>query len=190
MLMYLIHFRCFSVMTGDALHYARKRGTSAFSTIALFLANALRESWEEVRLNPLNVEFLGPLPSYDLFLFKRSIFPLVGLIKNTPRFRSNEEVEKMVAIPLENFFDARHYALCLLKKPDGSIFTRENRRELPCFVHTDSDGQQEILWGATFQIIMSFLAIVFDYHMPPSYSQRIVEKKIKFSYLTNASLTE
>ena len=96
----------------------------------------------------------------------------------------------MVAIPLENFFDAHHYASCLLKKPDGSIFAGNNRREFPCFVHKDSDGQHEILWGATFQIIMSFLAIVFNHHMPPSYSQRIVEKKIKFSYLTNASSTE
>lgn len=188
-LMHLIRFVYPPIMTGGALRYARKRGKSAFSTISLFFANALRESWEEVRLNPLNVEFLGPLPSYDLYLFQRSIFPLVGLIKKNPRFRSNKEVEKVIAIPLCDFFDAKHYAACILRKPDGSTLNRTDRRELPCFIHNDIDGQQEIIWGATFQIIMSFLTTVFDYQISPSYSQRIIEKKIKPSYLTNASPT-
>ena len=187
LLMRLIRLRCPPTMTGDALRHAQKRGKRAFSTIAIFFANALRESWEEVRLNPFNVRFLGPLPSYDLYLFKRSIFPLVGFVKKNPCFRSNKEVEKIIEIPLQSFFEDRHYAACVFRNPDESTHRRGDSHEFPCFIHNDIDGQQEILWGATFQIIMSFLAIVFDYEMPSSYSQRIVEKKIEPSYLTGAS---
>jgi len=187
LLMSFIRFRCPPIMTGDAFRYARKRGKRAFSTIALFFANALRESWEEVGLNPMNVRFLGPLPSYDLYLFKRSIFPLVGFVKKNPSFRSNKEVEKVIEIPLKSFFEDEHYAACVFRNPGGDIHKRGDSHEFPCFIHNDIDGQQEILWGATFQIIMSFLAIVFDYKMPPSYSQRIIEKKITLSYLTGAS---
>ena len=71
---------CPSLLNGDALMYARKRGDAAFDNITLFLANAVRESWEEIRLSPFNVRFLGPLPPYSLRLFTKTIFPVVGLV--------------------------------------------------------------------------------------------------------------
>ncbi len=188
--MHLMRFRCPPIMTGKALRCARKRGKHSFATTSLFLANALRESWEEVRLNPMNVKFLGPLPTYDLYLFRRSIFPLVGYVKKSQSLRSNEEVEKIIEIPLQSFFEDRHYAACLFINPDGSTHRRGNSYDFPCFIHNDSDGQEEILWGATFQIIMSFLAIVFDYEMPSSYSKRTIEKRINRSYLRGASPQE
>ena len=187
LIMYCMGLRCPPVMTGKPLRYARRRGRSSLSTIRLFLANALRESWEEVRLNPLKVTFLGPLPSYDLVLFERSIFPLVGFIEDTPRFHANEEVEKIVAIPLRSFFDDANYAAGIFRKPDGGIHRRDDSDAFPCFIYVDQDRRSEILWGATFQIIMSFLSIVFGHDIPPSHEERIFEIKIPHSYMSGAS---
>ncbi|HOO91172.1 MAG TPA: hypothetical protein PLA74_10160, partial [Syntrophales bacterium] len=86
-----------SLLNRDALMYARERGNVALDNITLFFANALRESWEEVRLSPFNVQFLGPLPSCSLHLFTRTIFPVVGLVDKQWNFTPNREVEKMVA---------------------------------------------------------------------------------------------
>ncbi len=47
--------------------------------LSLLLAAGLRESWEEMRLNPFAARFLGPLPSQCLLLFRRVIHPMVAL---------------------------------------------------------------------------------------------------------------
>ena len=77
------------ILKGEALKHTQKRRKEAFRDISLFLANALRESCEEVRLSPFNVIFLGPLPCYDLTLFTKTIFPVAGLIKGEINFRPN-----------------------------------------------------------------------------------------------------
>jgi len=89
--------------------YARRRGNAAFNDITLFLANAVRESWEEIRLSPFNIRFLGPLPSYSLHLFTRTIFPVVCLVEKKWKFHPNREVEKMVEIPLQSFYNEDNY---------------------------------------------------------------------------------
>ena len=85
--------------------------------ISLFLANALRESWEELHLNPLHVSLLGALPTYSLHLFRRTIFPLVAVVRNNWTPIPNREVEKIIEIPLKNFFredSYGRYMICLL----------------------------------------------------------------------------
>lgn len=47
----------------------KKRGLPTQGAVMLFLATAVRESWEEIGLNPCNVRLLGPLPCYRLNLF-------------------------------------------------------------------------------------------------------------------------
>ena len=64
---------------GAAYRWAKEREQPLFHRITFFLATALREAWEEIRLNPFRVEFLGALPCYQLASFQRVIFPLVGL---------------------------------------------------------------------------------------------------------------
>ncbi len=87
------------------------RDRETFRIIKLFLANAVRESWEETGLSPWNISFLGPLPCYSLFLFRRTIFPLVGFAKKRWNFCPNVEVESIVEIPLMAFLDESNYAL-------------------------------------------------------------------------------
>jgi 8-oxo-dGTP pyrophosphatase MutT (NUDIX family) len=158
--------RIIPAFQGLSRDYARKRPFATYRLINLFLANAMRESWEEIRLNPFNVEFLGPLPTYSLSLFRRTIFPLVAYVKTPWGFRPNPEVDKVIEIPLKHFFEANNYAVFTIES-SSSVHARDvGPRHLPCFVHKDADNQQEILWGATFYIIMNFLDIVFSYQLP------------------------
>jgi 8-oxo-dGTP pyrophosphatase MutT (NUDIX family) len=68
--------------------------------LAQLLATCLRESFEEMRLIPLAVKFLGPLPSQRLVMFDRVIYPMVGWVKYQKYFRLNGEVESLGHIPI------------------------------------------------------------------------------------------
>ncbi len=71
-------FRRHAVIQGRPRELSRLRGPLEYRLICLFLANALRETWEELGLNPMRIRFLGPLPTYSLILFRRTIFPLMA----------------------------------------------------------------------------------------------------------------
>ena len=78
--------------------------------MALLLAASLREGLEEMRLNPLGVEFLGALPLQRLVMFKREIYPFVGWVGRQRRFFPNWGVTDIVYIPLGTFLDPKRYA--------------------------------------------------------------------------------
>ncbi|MBI2877946.1 MAG: CoA pyrophosphatase [Candidatus Tectomicrobia bacterium] len=166
---------------GVAYRRARDRGRHLFRWISFFLANALRESWEEIRLNPFRVEFLGALPCYQLLSFRRTIFPLVGWVKPGVRLQPNWEVERILYLPLEALFEERNYGLYSLAIPEsyqGRIGDGGARAEFPCFVHLEADCQ-EVLWGATYHIVMSFLKAVFGFQ-PPAVGSRWVEGELLY----------
>lgn len=173
-----------SHLGGDPLMYARERGKVTFDSIALFLASAVRESWEEIRLSPFNIRFLGPLPPYRLHLFKKTIFPVIGLVEKKWKFHPSREVEKMVEIPLEAFYNKKNYGFFSIRSPDDTATGTGNGWKFPCLIHEDNDGEEEILWGATFNIIMSFLDIVFDFTLPEIEPERIIRKTLHPDYLT------
>jgi 8-oxo-dGTP pyrophosphatase MutT (NUDIX family) len=170
-------------LKGKARSFLRKRDPASRRTARLFFANALRESWEEVRLNPLNVELLGPLPSYSLTLFTRTIFPLVGLVRKEWNFRPNWEVEKVVEIPLKSLFAEDSYGVLSVEALDERDSSKLNW-DLPCLIHGDVDGSEEVLWGATLNIILSFLKIVFNYDPPAGNENKVIKRTLKPGYLT------
>ncbi len=169
------------ILRGKAKETVRSRGAAEFEAITLFLANALRESWEELRLNPFNVEYLGALPFQNLIMFTRTIFPLVGLVKKNRPYRPNREVERIVEIPLEAFFDEDRYAACRInngnRKDDSGDF------DTTCVTWESPDGVEEILWGATLGIILDFLYIVFDYEPPKPREGRMVVRTLSEGYM-------
>jgi len=171
------------LMRGDARMYAGKRGKAAFDTITLFLANAVRESWEEIRLSPFNLRFLGPLPPRNLFMFTKTIVPVVGLIEKKRGLRLNREVDKLIEIPLDAFYHEENYGLFSIQAPEGAPDAADNEQAFPCLIHRDSDGEEEILWGATFRIITSFLRIVFDFELPQIPPERILTRPLRPDYL-------
>ena len=137
------------------------------SRLCLLLATALRESVEEMRLNPFGLTFLGPMPPQDLSLFGRVLYPMVVWINRQKRFFPNWEVEKIVRIPLRNLLDSRAYACYRIRFEhceQGSFV-----QDFPCFLH-ENEGEREILWGVTYRIVMAFLESVWGF-MPPAMEQ-------------------
>ena len=151
--------------------------------LALLLATALREALEEMRLNPLGVRFLGPMPAQHLILFQRAIYPLVGWVQRQQRFFPNWEVAQIVRIPLESLFDADNYACCRITFQGADARLPEiPYRDMPCFIHRQN-GSQELLWGATYRLTEQFLSIVFNYTPPAMDTLPVIQRRLDHQYL-------
>jgi 8-oxo-dGTP pyrophosphatase MutT (NUDIX family) len=180
----LLKFRLLPRVGGPGLGLARRNGKESYEKILFLLGNALRESWEELRLSPFNVEFLGPLPTYQLTSRRWIIFPLVGRVKHSWRPKLSWEVEKIVVIPLSAFFDPRNYAVYSLEVPEKLVAQGiPSPWEFPCLVHNEK-GEEEVLWGATFQIIQTFFRIVFRFSFPLPDGHRVIRRPLAANYLT------
>jgi 8-oxo-dGTP pyrophosphatase MutT (NUDIX family) len=155
--------------------------------LALLFTTGLREAWEEMRLNPLKVSFMGPLPVQQLILFKRQIFPLAAWVSSDQHLKPNWEVERLVYVPLRQLLDPDNFGRYRLTFKAGR---REQRRQndFPCFIHRGMRGT-EILWGATFRIAVDFLKLVFDFNLPDMDTLPVVRGKRGKTYL-NGSVWE
>jgi hypothetical protein len=152
--------------------------------LSLLFATGLRESLEEMRLNPFGVRFLGPLPSQRLDMFRRIIFPLAGWISSQKRFFPNWEVEKVVYIPLRDLLNINNYRrLQLNVQHFNSPGDSRLLEDFPCFRHKNSD-EKELLWGATFRIVMVFLQLIFGFTPPPVSSLPVFYETLAENYLS------
>lgn len=139
--------------------------------LALHLATCLRESWEEMRLNPLRVRFLGALPPERLVLFPRLIHPLVGWIEERHRLKPNWEVTRIVSIPLRSLLDPSAYTRYrLYVDPQVAAKVSWTTQDFLCFLYQDG-VDVEVLWGATLRIVLLFLEKIFGF-TPPDVSSR------------------
>jgi 8-oxo-dGTP pyrophosphatase MutT (NUDIX family) len=155
--------------------------------IFLFLANALREAWEEIHLSPFHVRLLGPLPTYSLALFRRTIFPLAGYVTQPWKPKLNDEVDKIVEVPLTFFLDPAKFGCFRLIVPDPVDPAKLSPQQRPCLILSSPDGGEEILWGATLTIIVQFLSITMDYRLPEWHRGRTIERQLRPDYLTGQS---
>lgn len=162
----------------------RQRAPKSIPRLSLLLATALREGFEEMRLNPLGVCFQGVLPTEQLVMFKRMIYPLVGWVSRQRHFSPNWEVERIVRIPIRDLLNPAGYIGLRLeithrgaKKGDGEF------KEFPAFRYPSPAGT-EILWGATYRITMNFLERVFGFLPPDTGRGSAVEKRLTENYLT------
>jgi 8-oxo-dGTP pyrophosphatase MutT (NUDIX family) len=176
--------RLLPVIGETAKTYIRQRSADTVDALMLLLTSAVRESWEELRLSPFNIEFLGPLPCHSLILFRRMIFPMVVMVKNTPSYRPNHEVERIVEIPLSAFFQKDNYARYQINAEESIRRSHPSSWEFPCFVHCEGGTGQDVLWGATFHIILRFLEVLFDFELPDIRSNPILSRTLQLSYLT------
>ncbi len=152
--------------------------------LALLWATGLRESFEEMRLNPFGVRFLGPLPPHNLVMFRRKIYPMVSWIQRQKRFFPNWEVDKILYIPLRELLDPtnyRRYRLRLNIPVDAE--TSNLTRDYPCF-RFQNNSDIEILWGATFRITTVFMEYVFGFKPPGLETLPVVEGSLDQTYLT------
>jgi hypothetical protein len=162
----------------------RKRRPQEAVWLRLLLTTGLRESVEEMRLNPFGLEFLGPLPPQPLVMFQRVIYPMVIWVSGQTRFYPNWEVEKIIFLPMRDFLNPSMYARYRLRieTPPGA----ENINTFPCFRYVKND-EIEILWGATFRITMVFLNYVFGFSPPDLHSLPEIRGHLSKAYLSNNS---
>lgn len=180
----LIARRYLPVPLLGSLKYLRGLEGRQRSVFALLWAAVLRECWEEIRLRPWNVEFLGALPVQQLQNFPTFIFPMVGSIKSAWRPRLNHEVERIVRIPVRSFLDPSNYAVYSQRIPSHlRARLAMDRWELPCLV-IEEEGKEEILWGATFRIVYQFVQTVTDLRPESIHPQRRIERDLPLDYFT------
>jgi hypothetical protein len=160
----------------------RKQRQQEARTLTILFATSLRESFEEMRLNPLKVKLLGPLPSQELVMFHRVIYPVMCWVNRQKRFRTNWEVEKIVYIPLKNLLDPSKYAHYRLRLETHTESRLEpDKRDFLCFIH-DHEDESEHLWGATFRITMAFLELVFGFKPPEIESLPLIDGVLGENY--------
>ena len=167
---------------GSSLSSFSGQDSQSAALVRLFLMNALRESWEEIGMPPMNADFLGALPTYSLTFFARTIFPIVCLVRESFAFKLSPEVEKVLEIPVSFFFQESSYAFVEVESPQEYLDPRYHMK-LPCLVIPGDNGQDDILWGATFSIVTNFLRIISAGEFsPPSFPSRVVQKKLPIHY--------
>jgi 8-oxo-dGTP pyrophosphatase MutT (NUDIX family) len=164
-------------------HHWRNHRRLEARRLVLLLATALRESFEEIRLNPLTVQFLGPMPSQSLPMFYRVLYPMVVWMRQK-FFLPNWEVEKIVHIPLRNLLHGDNYACYRLHFQMGPESGQSKRlqEDFPCFCHFE-EGEKEVLWGVTFRIVMVFLEISFGFKPPEISSLPVIHGVLDERYL-------
>ncbi|MGH8528652.1 MAG: CoA pyrophosphatase [Nevskiales bacterium] len=101
------------------------------------VATALRETQEEVGLDPRLVQVLGFLPEYPTFTGYR-ITPVVAWVGEAVILQPDpREVSSFLEIPLEHALDAQHYRLHMVEREGLTLPTWELRY-----------GEYHV-WGAT-----------------------------------------
>ena len=162
----------------------RRTHRALAKSMSILWATGLRESFEEMRLNPLGVRYLGPLPPQSLVMFKRTIYPMVGWIERQKRFFPNWEVEKVVHVPLKDLLNPEYYGRYRLRMGQNTGTGQPAAiQDYPCF-RLQAPDNQEILWGATYRITLKFLHLVFGFEPPVLEALPIVEGFLDETYLT------
>jgi len=109
------------------------------------LATALRESQEEIGLDPRVVEVLGSLTPVDT-ITGYWITAFVARIPYPYEFHLNpREVKRLLLLPLEGFLEARHWS--------RGNYTLGKRTVLVCCWRQG----KTVIWGATARLVLDFL---------------------------------
>ena len=164
-------------------HWRRQRPQAA-KLLALLFATSLRESFEEMRLNPFGVRFLGLLPPQSLVMFDRVIYPLVAWVNHQHLFYPNWEVEKVIYIPLRDLLTPENYVCYRMQMGDSSNPPQNSpTNDFGGFRFTFQE-ESELLWGATYRITMIFLDYIFGFTPPEITSLPVVNGSLDRYYQT------
>ena len=115
-------------------------------------ATALRETQEEIGVNPADIEILGQSCSITT-VTDYEVSPYAGLFPWPYELTlSPEEVEKIILIPIDWLADPDNRQVKSWESPFG------HGKELPVVFFKEFAG--EILWGVTAQIVVDFLDLI------------------------------
>jgi 8-oxo-dGTP pyrophosphatase MutT (NUDIX family) len=112
---------------------------------------ALRETEEEVGIDPGDVKIVGELDDFYTVATSFLVVPFVGVIPYPYDFRpSSREIVSLLRVPLEIFFDPA-------RRTEETCFIRGQRVEIVSYFW---EGQT--IWGATGRILKHFVEILTD----------------------------
>ena len=103
------------------------------------LDTALRETREEIGVEIHRDKIVGGLDSVQTTTSKYVIYPYVAMVESGLYLRANDEVEKILNIPISNILDTLQYSL----STDGITYGRQI--QIP--------WEDEVIWGATASIL-------------------------------------
>ena len=134
----------------NTMHYHRGQiafpGGKPHKTDASLLDTALRESWEEIGLNPGDVEIIGELDDTPTRTSGFSISPFIALIPYPYTFTRNPcEIDDIIDVPLSALMDPSHCKQNMVND-DGELITASTY---------EYNGR--VIWGATASIIKQLL---------------------------------
>ncbi|NJB81656.1 NUDIX hydrolase [Wenyingzhuangia aestuarii] len=103
---------------------------------------ALRETFEEVGIAKNQIMVLKQLTTIYIPPSNFSVNPYLGILKNTPEFMINHEVDEIIHFPVNNLLDPKKIATF------KSATSYAKNIEIPCFVFN-----HHRIWGATAMIL-------------------------------------
>tara|TARA_B100000767_G_scaffold212129_1_gene199319 strand:- start:125 stop:706 length:582 start_codon:yes stop_codon:yes gene_type:complete len=110
---------------------------------------ALRESNEEMNLDPLIVDKIGRL-DYLVSRYDIEVNPFVGVIREKPNLVGNAEIEEIFDVPIEYLLDKNNMTT--------QTFQRDNMKlEMPTWYYNEQK-----IWGLTAMITADLLNRCFD----------------------------
>lgn len=113
-----------------------------------FKMNALRESKEEIGIDPETVKIIGGLSELYIPVSNFLVHPYVGYTHHTPTFKVDKnEVDYIIEFPLIRLIDLR-----IKIKQEFQIGIK---RTIPYF-----EINNEVVWGATSMILNEFIIIL------------------------------
>jgi 8-oxo-dGTP pyrophosphatase MutT (NUDIX family) len=131
------------------------------------LATALRESHEEVGLDPSLPDVVGRLDDIPT-ISDYSVRPFVARIPDVTFVPDGREVAEVAVLPVEALTDRANYDSEHRDHPErGSVRIHYFR----------VDGYT--VWGATGQMLVQFLELATDWRMPPE-PDRVVDPDAEF----------
>lgn len=103
---------------------------------------ALRETFEEIGIVPTTIEIIRKMTDVYIPPSNFLVTPYIGITENTPHFKRNYEVEKIIEVPLKNIIDDS-FVFLNTNPPQYSI-----KKQVPYF-----NFDNQMVWGATAMII-------------------------------------
>ncbi|MEM7101563.1 MAG: CoA pyrophosphatase [Bacteroidota bacterium] len=114
-------------------------------------ATALREAWEEVGIEPDDVEILGKLSSLFIPVSNALVNPFVGYSNKIPDYVIDpEEVQYVIEAPICDFLNIEN-----IRNTNIEISEHLILKEVP-YYHI----RENVIWGATAMMMSEFLNII------------------------------
>lgn len=112
-------------------------------------ATALRETFEEVGVNPTDISIIGQLTQLYIPVSNMMVHPFVGVINIKPEFNPNiKEVERIISVPIKQLANPKNRSVKVITS-HGKLITA------PYF-----NVSREFIWGATAMILAEFVEII------------------------------